>query len=258
MWASKKLHWYGWLLKGLKDLSNQNTKQLFWIFMAAKAKGLSNTESFFNLLVFSSAIERMAREETTQGASHSTRKSSQQRKPRISRCAEVYNVICKFNLTGGVQILIELGNEDSPQAPAGGIVFQPHRCLLPTTTPDKVRLPPSRLPHHKLQGSLGRRSQSMWSILCPVKSDRVRLESIQQPTNCGPFLYPHKYQLYRHVRILKHNGHSRFVFGCIRLHYKCSSTDLVQGQKMLSRKKEKKRRVGPVLGKEGGGEESVQ
>ena len=43
IWESHKLRWYGWLLKGLKDISNYNTKQLFWITLAAKSKGLSNT-----------------------------------------------------------------------------------------------------------------------------------------------------------------------------------------------------------------------
>ena len=42
IWASHKLLWYGWLLKGMKDLSNKSTKQMFWLTMAAKAKGLSN------------------------------------------------------------------------------------------------------------------------------------------------------------------------------------------------------------------------
>jgi len=37
------LQWYRWLLKGLKDLSNSNTKQLFWLMIAAKVKELSNT-----------------------------------------------------------------------------------------------------------------------------------------------------------------------------------------------------------------------
>lgn len=43
MWATHKLRWYGWLLKGLKDITNHNTSQLFWVTLVAKAKGLSNT-----------------------------------------------------------------------------------------------------------------------------------------------------------------------------------------------------------------------
>jgi len=43
IWQTHKFRWYGWLLKCLKDISNFNTKQLFWTTLAAKAKGLSNT-----------------------------------------------------------------------------------------------------------------------------------------------------------------------------------------------------------------------
>ncbi len=43
IWQTHKLKWYGWLLKSLKDISNYNTKQLFWTTLSAKAKGLSNT-----------------------------------------------------------------------------------------------------------------------------------------------------------------------------------------------------------------------
>lgn len=43
IWDSHKLRWYGWALKGLRDLSKNSTAQFFWITMASSAKGLSNT-----------------------------------------------------------------------------------------------------------------------------------------------------------------------------------------------------------------------
>ena len=53
IWNSNKLRWYGWILKGTKDISNKSTKQLFWTTLAAKAKGLSNSgQDVFDKLGF--------------------------------------------------------------------------------------------------------------------------------------------------------------------------------------------------------------
>lgn len=35
------MKWFGWLLKGLKDISNRNTSQLFWLTLVLVNKGLS-------------------------------------------------------------------------------------------------------------------------------------------------------------------------------------------------------------------------
>jgi hypothetical protein len=43
IWTSHKHRWYGWLLKGLKDISNFNTKQLFWLTLVLSNKGLSES-----------------------------------------------------------------------------------------------------------------------------------------------------------------------------------------------------------------------
>lgn len=42
-WKTHRERWYSWLLKGLKDISNKNTKQLFWITLVTVNRGLSNS-----------------------------------------------------------------------------------------------------------------------------------------------------------------------------------------------------------------------
>lgn len=43
IWQECKLPWLGWVLKGIKDLSNKNTHQLFWLTAVLDNKGLSHS-----------------------------------------------------------------------------------------------------------------------------------------------------------------------------------------------------------------------
>jgi hypothetical protein len=68
IWSAHKLSWMGWLVKGLKDISNKNNKQLFWLTLVLNNKGLSNSgqalASKLNFCLHPKCFQRLMAEET--------------------------------------------------------------------------------------------------------------------------------------------------------------------------------------------------
>lgn len=73
IWTNHKLPWLGWIVKGLKDISNKNTKQLFWLTLVLDNKGLSHSgqalASKLNFCLHPKSFQRLMTEQT--GLSHS-------------------------------------------------------------------------------------------------------------------------------------------------------------------------------------------